>query len=60
VGKTFVNVPMDKENEERVQREEETWTAPRLIVFGSVFLGICLVILYALANLTTWMGTHQP
>jgi hypothetical protein len=60
VAKTFVNVPMDPENEERVQREEDTWTGPRLMIFGSAFLGICLVILYVLANLTTWTGTHQP
>ena len=55
-----INVPLDDAEKARVERQEAAWTAPKLIGFGAVFLGCCLVILYSLANLTTWMGTHQP
>jgi hypothetical protein len=36
--------------EQRIAKEEEYWTTPRLLRFGLVFLGICLVVIYAMAT----------
>jgi hypothetical protein len=37
--------------QQRIKREEEYWTAPRLFRAGIVFLGLCLVLIYAMATL---------
>ncbi len=60
VSKTYVNVETDQAGEERIQAEEQSWTSMKLVVLGLIFLPICLAILYSLANLTTWLGIHQP
>jgi hypothetical protein len=36
--------------EQRIAKEEEYWTTPRLLRFGLVFLGLCIVVIYALAT----------
>jgi hypothetical protein len=38
----------DEQN--RISREEEFWTAPRLFAAWFVFLGVCVVIIYAMAT----------
>jgi hypothetical protein len=38
----------DEQN--RITEEEEYWTAPRLFAAGLVFLGICVVFIYAMAT----------
>jgi hypothetical protein len=38
--------------EQRIAKEEEYWTTPRLLRFGLVFLGIAIAVLYALATFT--------
>jgi hypothetical protein len=38
--------------EQRIAKEEEYWTTPRLLRFGLVFLGICIAVLYVLATFT--------
>jgi hypothetical protein len=60
VSKTYVNVEIDQAGEDRIHAEEQSWTGRKLIVLGAVVIPICLGILYSLANLTTWLGTHQP
>ena len=60
MSKTYVNVETDKAGEERIQAEEQSWTSMKLVVLGLIVLPICLAILYALANLTTWLGVNQP
>ena len=60
MSKTYINVETDKAGEARIHEEEETWTAMRLVTLGVIVLPICLAILYALANLTHWLGIHQP
>jgi len=60
VSKTYVNVEIDQAGEERIQAEETSWTARKLIVLGAVIIPVCLAILYSLASLTTWLGIHQP
>lgn len=55
-----INVPVSDADKRRIEAEEESWNGKKLVVFGAIFLGFCLVTLYVLANLTTWMGTHQP
>ncbi len=60
MSETYVNVEIDAEGEKRIQAEEQTWTGGKLILLGVITLPICLAILFALANATTWMGTHQP
>jgi hypothetical protein len=37
--------------EQRIAREEQYWTTPRLLILGFSFLGICLVVIYAIAAL---------
>jgi len=37
--------------EQRNAREEQYWTTPRLLILGLSFLGICLVVIYAIATL---------
>lgn len=56
----FINVPSSEAEKKKIEEQENAWTGPKFIVLGSVFLGFCLLTLYSLANLTTWMGTHQP
>jgi hypothetical protein len=41
---------VSKSDEQRIAKEEEYWTTPRLLRFGLVFLGICLVVIYAMAT----------
>lgn len=41
---------MSKSDEERIAREEEYWTAPRLLGSGFVFLGACIVVIYLMSN----------
>jgi hypothetical protein len=41
---------MSDPNEQRIAREEEYWTGPRLFGFGLVFLGICIVAIYLMAT----------
>lgn len=55
-----INVPVGEEDKRRIEAEEGAWTGKKLIVFGVIFLGFCVATLYVLANLTLWMGTHQP
>lgn len=42
---------VSESHEERIAREEREWTAPKLLTFGFVFLGICIAIIYAMASL---------
>lgn len=41
---------MSESEEQRIQREEEHWTAPRLFVLGFVSLAIAIAILMIAAN----------
>ena len=43
---------MSTSEEQRITREEEYWTAPRLFSFGLIFLGVCIAVIYALATLS--------
>jgi hypothetical protein len=38
-------------NEQRIEREESEWNAPKLFILGFVFLGICIAVIYGLASL---------
>ena len=55
-----INVPVSEEDKRRIQAEEESWNGKKLVIFGAVFLGFCVSMLFVLANLTKWMGVHQP
>ena len=46
-----VNVPLTPEQEQKVRAQDEYWTGPRYVALTAGFLGLCLVILYVLANL---------
>lgn len=62
-AKEFVNVPVSRSDEKRIAREERTWTGRRLSVLCVVFLGICLVALYVMAQTTsetTWTDWLLP
>ena len=43
--------PKNLEQNPRIQREEEYWTAPRLFAFGFGFLGACIALIYLMATL---------
>jgi hypothetical protein len=38
-------------DDQRIAREEQYWTTPRLLILGFSFLGVCLVVIYAIATL---------
>ena len=42
---------MTQSDEQRIARQEQYWTTPRLLVLGLSFLGLCLVAIYAIASL---------
>ena len=37
-------------NEQRIEREEAEWNAPKLFILGFVFLGICIAVIYGMAS----------
>jgi hypothetical protein len=37
-------------DEQRIAREEEYWTTPRLLRFGLIFLGVCIAVIYCMAT----------
>jgi hypothetical protein len=39
-----------KNSDERIAREEEYWTAPRLFGMGFAFLGACIVLIYLMSH----------
>ena len=41
---------MSNPEEQRIAKEEEYWTTPRLLRFGLVFLGICIAVIYVMAT----------
>ena len=45
-GEAAVSKPQD----DRIQREEEYWNAPRLFGLGFAFLGACLLLIYVMAS----------
>ncbi|MBK8169170.1 MAG: hypothetical protein IPK60_02360 [Sandaracinaceae bacterium] len=55
-----INVPVSEADKVRIAKEEASWGGKKLIIFGAIFLGFCVLTLYVLANLTLWMGVHQP
>lgn len=42
---------MTESDEQRIAREEEYWTGPRLFGFGLAFLGACIVVIYTMASI---------
>ena len=42
---------MTKSDDERIAREEATWTAPKLFMLGFGFLAVCLVVIYTMASI---------
>lgn len=42
---------MSETHEQRIAREEEYWTTPRLLGLGFVFLSACIVLIYVFASL---------
>lgn len=47
---------MSSSDEERIAREEEYWTAPRLFIFGFALLGAAITLIVVMANLRDWLG----
>ena len=47
---TYINVPVTEAERKRIEREDATWTAPRLITLCAVTLGGALLLLWAMAN----------
>ena len=41
---------VSQSDEQRIAREEQEWTAPKLFGLGFVFLGICIAVIYAMAS----------
>ena len=42
---------MTDSQEQRLEREEAYWNAPRLFGLGFAFLGACLVLIYVMSSL---------
>jgi hypothetical protein len=36
--------------DQRIQKEEQEWNAPRLLGLGFVFLAICIGLIYAMSS----------
>ncbi len=47
---TYINIPVTEAERERIEREEATWTAPKLIVLCAVTLGCAFLLLWAMSN----------
>jgi hypothetical protein len=43
-------------DQQRIAREEQYWTTPRLLILGFSFLGVSLVVIYAIASLAFAMA----
>lgn len=48
--KAPINIPADEKTKGRIEREEESWTAPKLFGLGVVSLGIALTILIVVSH----------
>ena len=46
----------DREQEQRIAREESHWNAPRMFVLGFGFLALCLTAIFAMAFLSEPRG----
>ena len=42
---------MSETPEQRIAREEEYWTAPRLFVFGLSFLSVAITFIYVMSGI---------
>ena len=51
-----INVPVTEREKQRIEAEEKFWNGPKLVTLTAVFLGACLCLLYAMANLWDWVG----
>jgi hypothetical protein len=51
--KVYINVPMSAADEKRIEREERTWSGPRLVLLGIVTLLIAFAVLFAMASATS-------
>lgn len=47
---TYINVPVSDAERQRIEREEATWTGPKLIALCAVTLGGALLLLWAMSN----------
>ncbi len=47
---TYVNVPVTEAERKRIEREEATWTAPKLIALCAVTLSGAFFLLWAMSN----------
>ena len=51
--KIYVNIQPTKEEAARIEREENTWTGPRLVALAAATLGTAFVALYLMAQVTS-------
>jgi hypothetical protein len=61
--KAFANVPMSEGEQKAYQQSEEFWTGPRLVALTAGTLGVALVVLYLMAQVTsetTWSDWLIP
>ncbi|HJK90482.1 MAG TPA: hypothetical protein RMH85_11370 [Polyangiaceae bacterium LLY-WYZ-15_(1-7)] len=59
MSKHYNNVPMSKEMADKVERQDESWTGPKLIALLLLTLGVALTLLYMMANNIIGPTIHQ-
>lgn len=37
------------DHQQRIKQEERSWNAPKMFALGFAFLGVCLVVIFAMA-----------
>ena len=55
-----VNVPVDAAGVARIQRDERTWTGPKLVGLALAALGTALVVLHFMASTTAQISYPNP
>jgi len=50
MSKTYNNVPMSESERKRVEKQDEFWDGPKLIVLCAITLGVALTVLWLAAN----------
>ena len=48
-SRRYEETAVSDKQEQRIEREEAEWNAPKLFILGFVFLGIAIAVIYALS-----------
>lgn len=55
--KTPVNLPVDEADEERIRKQDQQWSGPKLVMLAAGVLAVAIAVLYAVA---AWNFEARP